>query len=229
MITQFYEVLVPLCVCIHLHLWFCLWMYRLRSNPGPHVERWFSSYTSILQFALSLSVCLSVGVRRQQFAIIARSSQEMYLTVRIVWQYILSRVRFSVRPSIFLYAKNNNKLPEKPTFAYLTVEWTSGRPVTMRSVTVTVEWPATLPCVDTTAVILIAGQIDQKQQNQPGETASIRVYTFTAWTMWLRNYDVAYAFVVCVCVQINNEELFLMLSFLQFHIILVLDRLRCGA
>ena len=41
-------------------------------------------------------------------------------------------------------------------------EWTSGRPVTMRSATVTVEWLVTLRCVDTTAVILIAGQIDQK-------------------------------------------------------------------
>ena len=26
--------------------------------------------------------------------------------------------------------------------------------------------------------------------------------------MWFRNYYVAYAFVVCVCVKINNEELF---------------------
>ena len=38
----------------------------------------------------------------------------------------------------------------------------------------------------------------------------------------------AYAFVVCV--NINNEELvFLLLSRLKIHIILVLDRLRCGA
>ena len=41
------------------------------------------------------------------------------------------------------------------------------------------------------------------------------------------NYYVAYAFVVCV--QINNEELFLMLSRLKIQIILFLDRLRCGA
>ena len=45
--------------------------------------------------------------------------------------------------------------------------------------------------------------------------------------MWFRNYYVAYAFVVCV--KIDNEELvFLMLSRLEIHIILVLDRLRCG-
>ena len=38
----------------------------------------------------------------------------------------------------------------------------------------------------------------------------------------------AYAFVVCV--KINNEELFfLMLSCLKINIILVLNRLRCGA
>ena len=37
----------------------------------------------------------------------------------------------------------------------------------------------------------------------------------------------AYAFVVCV--KINNEELvFLMLSWFKIHMILVLDRLRCG-
>ena len=37
---------------------------------------------------------------------------------------------------------------------------------------------------------------------------------------------------LCVCivrVKINNEELFLMLSRLKIHIILFLDRLRCGA
>ena len=42
--------------------------------------------------------------------------------------------------------------------------------------------------------------------------------------MWFRNYYVAYAFVVCV--KINNDELFFMLSLLK--IILFSDRLRCG-
>ena len=37
----------------------------------------------------------------------------------------------------------------------------------------------------------------------------------------------AYAFVVCV--KINNEDFFLMLSHLKIHIIFVLDKLRCGA
>ena len=48
-----------------------------------------------------LSLSLSVDVRRLQVAILARSPREMSQTDRIVWQYILSRVRISVRPSIF--------------------------------------------------------------------------------------------------------------------------------
>ena len=109
----------------------------------------------IYTIILHKSVCVSVGVRKLQVAILARSPREMSLTDRILPRYILSRVRVSVRPSNFVYAKNNNKLQQKPTFAYLTVEWTSGRPVTMRSATVTVEWPAIRRCVDTTAAILI--------------------------------------------------------------------------
>ena len=45
-------------------------------------------------------------LRKLQVAIIARLSREMSLTVRIVGQYILARVRVSIRPSIFLFAKN---------------------------------------------------------------------------------------------------------------------------
>ena len=41
----------------------------------------------------------------------------MSLTVRIVWQYILSRVRVSVRPSIFLYAKNTQNLGNRAASA----------------------------------------------------------------------------------------------------------------
>ena len=39
---------------------------------------------SILYFSISLSICLSVGVRKLQVAILARSSREMSLTDRIV-------------------------------------------------------------------------------------------------------------------------------------------------
>ena len=51
----------------------------------------------------------SVGVRKLQVAIIARSSREMSLTDRIIWQYILSRVRVSVRPSHFFIRKKHPK------------------------------------------------------------------------------------------------------------------------
>ena len=43
----------------------------------------------------------SVGVRKRQVTILAKSSREMSVTVRIVGQYILSRVRVSVRPCNF--------------------------------------------------------------------------------------------------------------------------------
>ena len=70
-----------------------------RRTPHNHDANVFVNiYTIIL--------LKSVGVRKLQVAIIARLSREMSLTVRIVWQYILSPVRVSIRPSIFLYAKN---------------------------------------------------------------------------------------------------------------------------
>ena len=47
----------------------------------------------------------SVHVRKLQVAILAQSFREMSLTDRILPRYILSRVRVSVRPRIFLYAK----------------------------------------------------------------------------------------------------------------------------
>ena len=50
---------------------------------------------------------LPVTVRKLQVAILAGSSREMSLTDRIVWKHILSRVRVSVQPRIFLYAKKH--------------------------------------------------------------------------------------------------------------------------
>ena len=64
----------------------------------------FQIYTIILH----KSVCLSVGVRKLQVAILARSSREMSLTDRILPRYILSRVRVSVLPSNFVSVKNIN-------------------------------------------------------------------------------------------------------------------------
>ena len=79
--------------------------YNIKTTMGmPNIS---VIYTIILL----KSVCLSVGVRKLQVVILARSSREMYLTVRIVWQYILSRVRVSVRPSIsFIWEKPRGNL-----------------------------------------------------------------------------------------------------------------------
>ena len=71
--------------------WQCCFMFRTVVRP--------SIYTII---------CLkSVDVRRLQVAILARSPREMSQTDRILPRYFLSRVRVSVRPRIFLYAKNS--------------------------------------------------------------------------------------------------------------------------
>ena len=52
--------------------------------------------------------CLkSVGVRSLHVAILARSPREMSLIDRILPRYILSRIRVSVRPRIFVYAKKS--------------------------------------------------------------------------------------------------------------------------
>ena len=48
-----------------------------------------------------------MDVRGLQVAILARSPREMSQTDRILPRYFLSRVRVSVRPRIFLYAKNS--------------------------------------------------------------------------------------------------------------------------
>ena len=48
--------------------------------------------------------------RCSQTAILARSSREMSLTFRIVWQYILSRVRVSIRPSNFFTRKTSKSI-----------------------------------------------------------------------------------------------------------------------
>ena len=60
--------------------------------------------------AIYTIICLkSVGVRKLQVAILARSPREMFLTDRILPRYILSRVRVSVRPIIFFMRKNPNQ------------------------------------------------------------------------------------------------------------------------
>ena len=62
----------------------------------------------IQSFNISIypNICLtSVDVRRLQVVILALSPRKMSQTDRILPRYILSRVRVSVRPRIFLYAK----------------------------------------------------------------------------------------------------------------------------
>ena len=84
------------------------WMFK---NPCKYEgkcycnikERWRN-----VQSTLYTIICLkSVGVRKLHVAILARSPREMSQTDRILPRYILSRVRVSVRPRIFLYAKKN--------------------------------------------------------------------------------------------------------------------------
>ena len=153
----------------------------------------------------------------------------MSLTDRILPRYILSRVHDSVRPSNVLYAKNNNKLPRKPTFAYLIVELTSGAaghntlsdghgwiasdPSLCRyncgnSLLSRTDWPKTT-------------KINQSKQRQLEiihsrlEQCGLEIIT---WPMLL----------LCVY-KSTMKNCFLMLSFLKIQIILLLDRLRCGA
>ena len=59
----------------------------------------------------------SVEVLKQQVAILARSPREMYQTDRILPRYILSRVRVSFRPRIFLFAKKK-KNQTRPNVVY---------------------------------------------------------------------------------------------------------------
>ena len=92
--------------------------------PGDSViARLDCIYTIILH----KSVCLSypsVGVRKLQVAILAQSSREMSLTDRIVWQYILSRVRVSVRPSnFFLREKLPNSRIKRVASACCIFQW----------------------------------------------------------------------------------------------------------
>ena len=73
-------------------------------NPSCVIS--FSKLTDTIIYTI---ICLkSVDVRRLQVAILARSPREISQTDRILPRYFLSRVRVSVRPRIFLYAK---KLP----------------------------------------------------------------------------------------------------------------------
>ena len=73
---------------------------------------WYNTNYCIIYTIICLkSVCLSAFANCRSQFLLDRLGKCL-LTVRIVWQYILSRVRVSVRPSIFLYAKNFQNLWE---------------------------------------------------------------------------------------------------------------------
>ena len=58
-------------------------------------------------------------------------------------------------------------------------------------------------------------RLSKNGETQQVKTATMRVYTFTARKMWFTKYR------LCVCIK----NCFLMLSCLQIHIILFMDRL----
>ena len=55
-----------------------------------------------------------MNVRKVQFAILDRSPREMSQTDRIHPRYFLSRVRVSIRPILFLYAKKPKTKVARP-------------------------------------------------------------------------------------------------------------------
>ena len=56
-------------------------------------------------------------------------SREMYQTVSIDWEHLLSRVRVSIRPSYFVYATKTPKRALKPCRRRECIfQWTSDRP-----------------------------------------------------------------------------------------------------
>ena len=92
---------------------------------------WFSGPTGLNYMHQSITIILLKSVCDSlQTAILARSSQEMYQTVRIEWKHFLSRVHVSVRPSIFLHAKNAKELVETVSPARVFI-WMNQRPPTI--------------------------------------------------------------------------------------------------
>ena len=95
----------------HAHTYACTYTHTYAHNV--HLQ----AYIYTRKYLLSMSV----------FAIVARSSREMSLTVRIVWKHIMSRVRVSVRPSNFVYAKNIQNLGEIGSSARVFISMTRYR------------------------------------------------------------------------------------------------------
>ena len=100
----------------------------------------------------------SVAVRKLQVAILARSSREMY---------ILSRIRVSVRPSNFVYAKNTQRLSRRPSLAQVSVECaTHSRLITSNNISGDNSDHS-------------GERLNQNCEKQQVKTSTTRVYTFT--------------------------------------------------
>ena len=141
------------------------------------------------------------AVSKLQVAILAQSSWEMSQTVRIDWKHFLSRVRISVRPRHFwIREKHPKTIANTESPADCSLEY---KPVTPVSA-IMVERHRTLDWWQLHQVApYVTNHTDVRNQSKWG---TITVYSFTAWKVWFRNYNVAQVFVVFI--EINNEELF---------------------
>ena len=152
----------------------CMLTSHLRFSASYNIQQ-VISFSQLIYTIIPLKY---VGVRKLQVAILARSSREMSLTVSRAYRMLVSSGSTSCQEFasqlglafFFVYAKNSHKLSRKPILAHLAVEWTSGT----GNNAVTFEWPATRQSR------INCGNTVPKQRNQPVETATIRVYTFTA-------------------------------------------------
>ena len=103
-------------------IWFINHLVRLVVyNPPPNFT--WSKYIYTIIFLKY------IAVRKLQVAILARSYREMSQTVCIDCQYILWRVRVSVRPSIFYTRKTPKTSGEPGRPGECLFEWTTDRPL----------------------------------------------------------------------------------------------------
>ena len=103
-------------------------------KPNISVNIKCQNRSTIKQFyAAPIYTIILLNVCMLMFAIIARSSQEMSLTVRIDREYILSQVRVSVLPRIFVYVKNIQHLGEIEPPAPVFISMASDRHCCQRS------------------------------------------------------------------------------------------------
>ena len=163
-----------------------------------NISEW-KSHILIKYHIYTIILLKSVGVRKLQVAILARSSREMSLTVRIVWQYILSRVCVSVRPSFFIREKHNKLSWRRVSRKFLL----NKRGVTSDSLVIDRPCPAR-----TRAVNVVVAATDwantAKTTSQSGDSESLYLHG-------LKNvvYESLRSHCVCImCVKINNDELF---------------------